>query len=92
MGDAAMRNRGMTGLEKNIWNLFLGGYRLAVDRNIGEEPFQVDLLMVLCPDEPGRHLPGDGDHRRMVELGIVKAVQEMDCAGTSSADTSGKRA
>ena len=42
---------------------------------------QVDLLLVVAAERRARLLADDRDHRLVVELRVVEAVQEVDRAG-----------
>jgi len=44
---------------------------------------QIDLLLIARPQRHARLLAHDRDDRRMVELGVVEAVEEMDRAGAA---------
>ena len=46
-----------------------------------EQGRQVDLLLVIAPESGPGLLPHDRDHRLMVELGVVQAVEQMDGSG-----------
>ena len=65
--------------------------RLHVFGDVLEQHLQVDLLLVRGPDGAPLLLPDDGDDRRVVELRVVEAVQQMDRAraGGGHADADG---
>ena len=46
-----------------------------------EQRDQVDLLLIVAAERGALLLADDRDHRLMVELGVVEAVQEVDRAG-----------
>ena len=46
-----------------------------------EQDRQVDLLLVVAAERGARLLADDRDHRLVVELGVVEAVEEVDRAG-----------
>ena len=52
-----------------------------VTRHVLEEDGKVDLLLVVPADRRGSLLPDDGEDGRMVELGVVEAVQKVDRPG-----------
>ncbi len=54
---------------------------LVEDGDIREELEQVDLLLVAHAHQVVVGLPGDGQHRGAVHLGVVEAVQEVDRPG-----------
>ena len=59
----------------------LVGRRNHVDvlvRDVLEQRQQVDLLLVVAAERRAGLLADDGDHRLMVELGVVEAVQQVD--------------
>ena len=51
-----------------------------------EERQQVDLLLVVAAERGARLLADDGDHRLVVELRVVEAVQQVDGAGAGGGD------
>jgi|GEM_PF-3809784 len=90
MGHAAVGNGRATGFHDDQRGLLCIDNRLAVNGNVGEQTLQVNFLMLLGADEFGLHLPGNGEHRRMVELGIVKPVQQVNGARPGGTDTGGQ--
>ena len=58
------------------------------DRN--RQPVGVDLLEGVGPDHRLRHLPGDGDQRDRVELGVGDRRQEIGRARTGGAEAHGR--
>ena len=48
--------------------------------------WQVDLLLVVRAERGARLLADDRDHRLVVELGVVEAVEQMDRAGARGRD------
>ena len=52
-----------------------------VARDILEERMQVDFLLKRAAKRRAHRLSDNGEHRLMVELRIVEAVQEMNCSG-----------
>ena len=62
-------------------------------RHVLEERLEVHLLLVVSPERHPLLLPHDGEHRLMVQLGVVEPVQEVDGAGSRrrDADTDGVR-
>ncbi len=53
---------------------------LVVLGDVGVELVQVDLLLVPGAQHRGLLHAGDGEHRHVVELGVVEAVQQVDTA------------
>ena len=51
-------------------------------RDIHIEFVERHILLRVSPDEVMKLQPSDGQHRHVVELGIVESVQEMDAART----------
>ena len=49
--------------------------------HVGEQPLEVDLLLVAGAEQLRLLHPGDGQHRLMVELGVVQPVEQVDAAG-----------
>ena len=54
---------------------------LVVLGDIHEQLVEWHLLLVAGAQHLGLLHPGDGQHRRVVELGVVQTVQQMDRAG-----------
>ena len=53
---------------------------LVVDAQVHQDPVQVDLLLVSSPElRRGLHA-GDGQHRHVVQLGVVQPVDEVQSA------------
>ena len=52
--------------------------------DVAEQRDQLDLLLIMSAQCGSRLLAHDRDHRLMVELGVVQAIQKMDGAGTGS--------
>ena len=65
------------------WRICAGvGRHLAVlVRDVLEQRLQVDLLLVVAAERHARLLADDREHRLVVELRVVEAVQEVDRAG-----------
>ena len=63
-------------------------------RDVLEQRDQVDLLLVVAAERRARLLADDRDDRRVVELRVVEAVQEVDRArprgGEADADLAGE--
>ncbi len=49
-------------------------------RDVLEQRQQVDLLLVMAPERHPLLLADDGQHRRMVELGVIEPVEQVDRA------------
>src|SRR5690606_30018119 len=60
--------------------------------HILEQRLQVDLLLVAAAHGAARGLPDDGDHRNVVELRVIQAIQQMDRARTRRGGTHADRA
>ena len=56
------------------------GEGAAEDRHVTEHGVVVDLLKEVRAQLGQRHLPADGQHRRMGLLGVIEAVEEMQRA------------
>ena len=54
---------------------------LVVLGDVGVELVQVDLLLVPGAEDRGLLHAGDGEHRHVVELRVVQAVEQVDAAG-----------
>ena len=50
-------------------------------RDVLEERDEIDLLLEVCPERGAGLLADDGDHRLVVRLRVVQAVDEMNRAG-----------
>ena len=51
-------------------------------RHVLEQVLEVDLLLVFAAERRGRGLPDDGHHRLVIHRGVVKAVEQVDRAGS----------
>jgi hypothetical protein len=51
-------------------------------RDVLEQRHEVDFLLVVAAERGPRLLSDDGDDRRVVELRVVQAVQQVDRAGS----------
>ena len=76
---------------------YLVGGRDHVDvlvRDVLEQRQQVDLLLIVAAERRASLLADDGDHRLVVELGVVEAVEQVDRArprrGEADADLPGE--
>ncbi len=49
-------------------------------RHVLEEADQIDLLLIVAAQGAARLLANQGDHRLMIELGVVQAIQQVDGA------------
>src|SRR2546423_1584030 len=56
------------------------------DRHVLEEGLEIDLLLVVGPQRHPLLLPHDGEHRLVIQLGVVQPVQEVDGSGTRRRD------
>ncbi len=56
-------------------------HRLHVGGDVLEQGMQVDFLLVVAAKRRGGLLAHQGNHRHMVHLGIVQAVEQVDGAG-----------
>jgi len=66
----------------DVGKLFGDRDHLAVlARDVLEQAQQVDLLLVGAAHRTAVGLPDDRDHGRMVELGVVQAIEKVDRAG-----------
>jgi hypothetical protein len=67
---------------------------LVILGDVGVELVQIDLLLVTGPQQRGLLHAGDREHRHVVELGVVQAVQQVDPArpgrGQANADLAGR--
>ena len=64
-----------------------GAHHLLVEqRDVLEERQQIDLLLVLHAEEVVIDLPGDREHGRAVEFGVVQAIQKMNGPGSRRGD------
>ena len=54
---------------------------LHVDRDIGEGPFEIALLLHEGAEGRGRLLPDDRDHRLVVHLRVVEPVEHVESSG-----------
>jgi hypothetical protein len=56
-------------------------YLHVLARHVLEQVQQVDLLLIVAPQRRAGLLADDRQHRLVVELGVVEAIEEMDGAG-----------
>ena len=60
------------------------GDHLVVLGDILEQMLQVDFLLIARAKHAGLLHAGDGEHRGVVKLGVVKPIQQVDCARPGS--------
>ena len=76
------RQRGADGPVDEVGQLLGHGEGLDVlVAHVFEQGSQIDLLLVGPAHGRAVGLPDDGQHRHMVQLGVVEAVEKMDGAG-----------
>ena len=72
----------------------VGGHVHVFVGDVLEQRRQVDFLLVVAAEGRAALLADDGDHRLMVELGVIQAVEQMDGAragsGQADADFTGE--
>ena len=56
-------------------------------RDIFEERDEIDFLLIAAAERGARLLPDDREHRLVIHLRVVKAVQEMNRARPGSGET-----
>ena len=57
----------------------------AVDRDVHEDAVEIDILLGVRVDQVVEVMPGDGEHRLAIHLGVVQAIEQMDAAGADVA-------
>jgi hypothetical protein len=81
VGDAAV-GQGVAGGDVHHARDLLGvGDQQVVGGHVVEEPVDLHLLLVVGAQHRGLLHAGERQHRRVVELGVVEAVEEVDRAG-----------
>jgi hypothetical protein len=92
--DISAGDRGTHGVVHQLVGLRGVDQQLVVHRHIGIQANQVDLLLVAGPQHRSLLHPGDGQHRRMVQLGVVEAVEQVNPArprgGQTDPQTTGR--
>ena len=59
----------------------LGGHLDVLVGDVLEQGREVDLLLVVAAEAGARLLADDRDHRLVVELGVIEAVEKVDGSG-----------
>jgi len=80
MGDTLLRDRRPARCHEQVGHLIDRGDLLVEDGYVGKQVFCVDLLVIFRTDITGRNLTGDRNHRRVVHLGIVQPVEQVNRA------------
>ena len=80
-GDAALGLGDAIGAVDQVRHLrrHVGGLDVGC-RHVLEDALQVEVLLVMRPDRRARLLPDERQHRLVIELRVVKAVQKVEGA------------
>jgi hypothetical protein len=81
MGGASPRQRGAHGVVDERRDLHRHVHECVVLGHVLEKMLEVHLLLIARAEQRRRLHPGDGQHRRVVELRVVQAVEQMDGSG-----------
>ena len=79
MSDSSGGERCLAGVTNETRELGWVDHHLVKTRYIVKELDEIYLLKVITPEESGVLLSGDGEDWCVVHLGVVEAVEEMDC-------------
>src|SRR3569623_1179834 len=79
----------------NVAHLCVAAHHLyIVARHVLEQRYQIDFLLIVAAESRQLLLADDGDHGLVIELGVVKSVQQMNRArargGEAHADFAGE--
>ena len=77
MGDTALDERVLARQAHQLAVVGVALHRLRVDRDVGERGGEVEVLERAAPAHLRRHLPGDREHRRAVDLGVVETGEQV---------------
>ena len=81
MGDAAVGERRATGLIDDVFDVRGSHDTGVVNGHVHEDLVELDILLGLRGDQIVVLQPGDGEDRLTVQLGVVKAVEEVKPPG-----------
>src|SRR3954466_12072223 len=92
MRDAATGERGPARDADQVLNVQGTHDTRRIQRNILEQLAVVDVLLRIGVDQIMKRQTRDGDDRRAIGLGIIKAVQQMSAAGPRRSKTAAEPA
>jgi hypothetical protein len=78
MGHAAVRESGATGKIRHLLHVRRPHDAAIVNRDIHEQPIQIDVLLRVSVYEIVVVMAGNRQHRLAVEFRVVKAVEQMN--------------
>ena len=55
---------------------------LVEDRNVHVKLVEIDVLLVIHADQVVKSVPGDGEHRLQIALGVIETIEQVNAAGT----------
>ena len=80
VGHAAPAHGRADGLVDRIIDVRRADDALVVNGHVHEELDQVHVLLEVGADEVVEGVPGDGQHRHAIALGVVETVEQVDAA------------
>src|SRR5918995_3241148 len=87
-GDPTLRLSNAIGTINEVPHLGWCRRRLNISAShVLEEGLEIKILLVMRSDRRASLLSNDGEHRLMVKLCVIEAVQKMDGARTGGGDT-----
>src|SRR5437870_1521102 len=92
VGNAAIGERGAAGEIHDVFHVGGAHDAFVEDGDIHKKLVEGHILLGESADEVVVLQSGNGQHRRLVELGVVKAVEQMNAAGTGSSQTNAQLA
>jgi hypothetical protein len=87
MRHSATRHRGPAGELHDVLNMRWPHDAAVVHACVHEELIELDVLLCVRRDKIVILQPGNGEHRRAIDLGVVEAVQKVNAAGAGGSQT-----